>query len=93
MFSHFTDKRRKRLFSKMHISAVPVPIRTCDSALERQNDALSVCHGHIFLLWKSLITKKSVKICLFLPFYTQKQKKAIFNNTHRRKASAKRHVR
>ena len=78
MFSHFTDKRRKRLFSKMHISAMPVPIRTCDSAFERQNDALSVCHEYIFLLWKSLITKKSVKICLFFTVLHSKAKKGYF---------------
>ncbi len=64
-FTVLHSKAKKMLFSTIHIGAKPVLKGTCDSALERGNCVLSVCHEHISLKWKFLTTKKSGKFFVF----------------------------
>ena len=57
-FSIYAQKTKKMLFTKKNIGSMLAPIGTCDSAFKRHTNLLSICHRHIWLLRKSLTTKK-----------------------------------
>ena len=75
LFSRFTHNTQNTLSSTEPTITTIDAIGARDIAFESENDMLPVCYGHIWLIRKSLMTKKRWKVYLFFQFYTQKKKR------------------
>ena len=75
LFSRFTLNTQNTLSSTAPTITTIDAIGARDIAFESENDMLPVCYGHIWLIRKSLMTKKRWKVYLFFQFYTQKKKR------------------
>ena len=78
LFSRFTLNTQNTLSSTEPTITTIDAIGARDIAFESKNDMLPVCYGHIWLIRKSLMTKKKMESLSFFFNFTHKRKKGYF---------------